>query len=147
MLSACGNIGNKKFYDGSGGIQGVTLQPNGTVASFTSVQVINFPNLKTESDKDGRFVLNKIPAGRREILMHNKKGLGIRMSVWIVNNRLTLLSNSQSTLLPTATVTGRVTAAPRLNYKGIRVSVAGFELSTYTHSNSGDFVLPQLPAG
>ncbi len=147
LLAGCGNIGNRKFRDGFGGIQGTTLSPESKPVPYATVLVVNYPSLKVRSGKDGRFVLTDIPSGRRELLMYDGKGLGVRMSVWVVKDRLASIPASQTTLLPTAVLLGRITAPPRLTNQGIQIQIAGTDYRTSTHNVVGDFLLQQLAAG
>lgn len=148
LFTGCGgNVGNKKFYEGEGGVQGYLFDTDGKTVSQALVLVVDYPHLKVSSGANGYFELSGIPSGRRDILLDNQQGLAARITVWIVKDRITEIPASQSTLLPAATLSGRIVAPPRLHDKDIAVSLTGTHYKTTTYNESGYFRFEQIAAG
>lgn len=148
VLTACGgNVGNNKFKFGKGGVQGYTYSSEGQIASNVDVYVVGQTNTRVKTGADGYFVLKDIPAGQKELILTDNKGLAARIKVWVVRDRVTEVSASQTIMLPTGSLSGQIVAPPRLNNKGIRLYISGTLYETSTYSDNGNFRFPLLAAG
>ncbi|MCB9640741.1 MAG: hypothetical protein H6727_17740 [Myxococcales bacterium] len=145
FLAACGTISNDRFFEGQGSVSGVLTLPSGEPAANATIEVVNLPQLSTQADAQGRFILQQVPAGKRDIVFRYAEQFGLRLQIWIVRERTLSLENAQQRLLPSATIEGTVQATPRFGGKGIQVALKGLSLQTQSSDIRGNFLLKGVP--